>query len=190
MIMVRLKVYLPITVILCSLLPVYLFASGSFGNMSTTNLASKEAIALEISLPGKPDYRIPIPSTGHKIAVMPIEAGVSNGIKVAPRLDGSSIKFEVSAVLDGLEGVKSCEQLKALKVKLLGTYSGKVGDVIHVAEANRFSPTPINVKIIKMMVSEEGDCCVCGSLSCCPNPGKCFDPCGTCGLCCMGTGGN
>ncbi len=186
--MYRLKTCLPIRAVFCSLLLAYLFAKIGLGNTRPTNLAPKETIALEISLPGRPNYRIPISSTGNKIVVMPIKSAVVSGIKVASQLDGDSVKFEVSAVLDSLEGVKSCDQLRALKVELLASYSGKVGDVIHVAEADRLSPTPINVKVIKMMVDEViGDCCVCGRLSCCPNPGKCFDSCGTCGMCCMGT---
>jgi hypothetical protein len=179
----RWKVYVLTSLVACLFLPAYMTAKE--GKKSAK---SKEFVGLDISVPERPSYKIPIPLTGTKTAVLPIKSATVNGIKIAPRLEGDLVKFDVLAVLDPLEDVKSCDQLKSLKTQLLASYSGKVGDIIRLTELEKFSPTPVKVTIAKMVVNNPGgDCCVCGALSCCPNPGKCFDHCGTCGMCCMGT---
>lgn len=145
----------------------------------------KEFLAVEISLPNKPKYKVPILLTGKKSGLMPVESSKLHGIKFIPYLQGNKVMLDIFAVTDSLKDITTCEQLKGLKTTLVASYSGQKGDIIRVTALKKFAVASFTVAIVAMSEEEGGaGCCTCNGIQCCPYKGRCMD-CNGCGLCCQ-----
>lgn len=144
----------------------------------------KDLLAIEISMPGLKPLTVPV-IAGKKSALLPLTGAKASAVKVVPRLEGGSVKFEILAVLDPLPAERSCETVNKLKAEFVISYTGDPGKTIRVSALEKFGVAPFSVRVIKMNAASldcPPTCCCCGSVGCCPRKG-CLD-CGDCGFCC------
>lgn len=123
------------------------------------------------------------------------------GLKIAPTMKDGKVLVEVFAVYGDIHAVKSCKELEAFKSKLLGSQVLSKGESLNLSEFANLKRTenedPLLVKIVGMKkdyndnpiekisgaAQTPAGCGFCGTLACCPSPGKCIG-CGDCGLVC------
>ena len=145
---------------------------------------SKEIPALQISYPGLKLLTVPIIAQ-RKSVFLPLAGAKVPAVKVAPWIEGHSIRFEVLAVLDQLPGVRSCDSMKQLRTELITAYTANPGETIKVSAVDKFGTAPFSVNVTKVntaLLDCPPSCCCCGPTMCCPRKG-CLD-CGDCGFCC------
>ncbi len=115
-------------------------------------------------------------------------------------MEDDKVRVEVFAIYGDIHAVKSCKELEAFKSKLLGSQILSKGESLNLSELANLKLTendnPLLVKVIGMKKdyndkpfenisgnAQIAGCASCGTLACCPSPGKCFN-CGDCGLVC------
>lgn len=161
-------------------------------------------VLLEIDTPGRQLFYIPVLPSGKRFAVLPgTENGVS-GVLIIPQLKGRRVDIEVSVLFGDLERITSCQQLSKMVKEPVGTYSihlDPTGGEITIFDLMNFAVAPVDVRVVQIKHDGATDeeraliggggitpqcsvnCCCCGSIECCPNPGRCIE-CADCGLCC------
>lgn len=122
------------------------------------------------------------------------------GLKIAPTIENGKVRVEVFAVYGDIRTVKTCKELATFKSKSLGSQTLSKGETLNLSALANLkgaeNESPLLVKIVGMKKDFNDDplknvshtvqvsgCTSCGTLACCPNPGKCFQ-CGDCGLVC------
>ncbi len=145
----------------------------------------KALLAIEISLDSKSPLTVPVMEQ-KKSAIIPVKGAKTSAVKVVSWVEDSLITFEVSAVLDPLPEVRSCDNLKQLKTELISSHTGRLGETIRVSAVEKFGVAPFNVSVIGMKSGAQcmPACCCCGALNCCPKKASCIG-CGDCGICCI-----
>lgn len=122
------------------------------------------------------------------------------GLQIAPKVENGKVRVEVFAVYGDIHAVKSCEELENFKSNLLGSQVLSKGESLDLSKLANLKQSEngesLQVKIVGMKkdfndnpfekisgTAQVSGCGYCGSLACCPNPGKCLQ-CGDCGLVC------
>lgn len=144
----------------------------------------KDVLVIEISMTGLQLFKLPVIAQ-KKSGILPLVGAKASAVKVAPWLEGNSVKFEVLAVLDPLPAERSCENVKTLKTEFVTSYTLGPGESVQVSALDKFGVAPFSVKVTKVKVSADDcppTCCCCGSTVCCPR--KACLTCGNCGFCC------
>ncbi len=144
----------------------------------------KDVLVIEISVAGLKPLKLPVISQ-RKSGILPLLGARASAVKVAPWLEGNSVKFEVLAVLDPLPAERSCEKVHQLKTEFVTSYTLRPGEMVQVSALEKFGVAPFSVKVMKVKADSldcPPTCCCCGPTMCCPRKG-CLD-CGDCGFCC------
>lgn len=148
---------------------------------------SKKAFLMEVSVPGRPVFILPVRADEKKLAVLPLSGTTATAVKILPRKDGDSLKFDLLAVVEKLPETLSCDNMKKLKTEPVISYTTRAGDVVRVSDFEKFGVAPFTVRVRLVpdleLVCPDGACC-CGGNTCYPNPGHCLQ-CGSCGNCCL-----
>ncbi|HXG94796.1 MAG TPA: hypothetical protein VNN73_20830 [Blastocatellia bacterium] len=163
---------------------------------------------VEIKLDNQATFRLYVgeePKTRVQ-GIVPIRsAATETYLRIKPKKVEDTILIETSVAIGHISSIEWCKQIDELPNYPLSI------DVLKQGESKRFGPTdssglqPFKVTIRfgdESVIStlddsipiEEQDpsgrptgpppgCCSCGTLTCCPNPGKCIG-CGNCGQCC------
>jgi hypothetical protein len=152
---------------------------------------SKKAFLMEVSVTGRPVFILPVRANEKKLAVLPMNGTTAFAVKILPRTDGDSLKFDLLAVVEKLPETLSCDNMKKLKTEPVTSYASREGDVIRVSDFEKFGVASFTVRVTRApdegTVCPDGACC-CGGNTCYPNPGHCLQ-CGSCGNCCLSGGG-
>jgi len=178
-----------------------------FAVYAQSNNDDKRKLGVEINT--KSSFYIPA-AYGSKTITGLVKVGKSenasaddiSGLKIAPKAENGKVRVEVFAVYGDISGVKSCKELEAFKSKSLGSQVLGKDESLNLSELANLklseNEESLQVKIVGMKkdfndnpfqkisgTAQLPDCGSCGTLFCCPSPGKCIS-CGDCGLVCSG----
>ena len=109
------------------------------------------------------------------------------GVKIAPKVDGESVRIEATILSGGFDQPITCEQVKALDHRLAAEYLVGKGESVRVSQFEGIGIPPFEIKVFSAR-ADGGDtrraCCTVGSQTCCLRPGQ---ECVRCGrqLCCL-----
>jgi hypothetical protein len=181
--------------ILLVLSAVALLAAPTYYAADSEDAARAEGteVGVEINRDGAEPSYIPVdglPSGRYTVLTVPDGAGGEKaatrvfGVKLSPKLEGDSVKIEVS-VLSGSFGKEvTCEQVKALDQRLAAEYRVRRGEAVRVAQFEDIGIAPFEIKVVAARVGGGRACCTVGGQTCCLQQGQ---ECVRCNrqLCCI-----
>jgi|SRR5208283_4517447 len=85
------------------------------------------ALAIEITLPDRAVFYIPVVGDGEMPAIVPLPQGRFPGIRITPRMRADSVQIEVSALVTAEKKLSeaTCNEVWSWKSEDAGTYEGK-----------------------------------------------------------------
>jgi hypothetical protein len=147
---------------------------------------SEKAFLMEVSVAGRPTFRMPIKADEKRVAVIPMAGTTASAVKIVPTAKGDSLQFDLLAVVENLPETLSCDRIKTLKTEKVTSYVAEGNKSVQVSDFGKFGIGSFVVKVSLVpaatLLCPAGYCC-CGTTMCDPNPGQCVE-CGNCGKCC------
>lgn len=147
---------------------------------------SEKAFLMEVSVAGRPTFRMALKADQKRVAVIPMAGNTASAVKIVPTAKAGSLQLDLLAVVENLPETLSCDRIKTLKTEKVTSYVAEGNKSIQVSDFGKFGIGSFEVKVSLVpaatLVCPAGYCC-CGTTMCDPNPGQCVE-CGNCGKCC------
>ena len=131
---------------------------------------------LEIS---RPEGRVLVELFGIEVdgpVQLPVRESQVSAIQLLTQIEGDKVRVLLAAVDTDLGATPIGSYLLAFEE-----------EAVRVPELRDFGVGEWSLRYTRRSLTEKGECCSCGRLSCCPDGGKCIG-CGICGDCCLDGG--
>jgi WD40 repeat protein len=108
-------------------------------------------LGIEISLPDRAVFYIPVVGDGEMLGIVPLPKGRFAGVRITPRMRADSVQIEVSALTTAKKkwAEATCDEVRSWNSEDAGSYSGKENESPLLSGLGRLSLPILKVKVVR-----------------------------------------
>jgi hypothetical protein len=108
-------------------------------------------LAIEVSLPDRAVFYIPVVGDGEMSGVVPLPKGRFAGIRITPRMRADSVQIEVLALTTAKKKLSeaTCDEVRSWNSEDAGSYDGKENESLLLSGLGRLSLPVLRVKVVR-----------------------------------------